>query len=92
MLCGVLMGWWSPAFRECTSLPGLVVGVGESAVAVCGDPAAGVAVTAGTAGVGQAAQGGVAPLAHGHRWNLSISLRDPVTELAGFVTGLVRAG
>jgi hypothetical protein len=55
MLCGVLEGWWSPAFRECASLPGQVVGVGELAVAERGDAAPGVAVAAGMAGVGQAA-------------------------------------
>jgi hypothetical protein len=92
MLCVVLGGWWSPALGEGSSLPWLVVRVGELAVAVCGDSAAGVAVAAGAAGVGQVAQGLVAPLADGHRGSLSVSLRDSVTELAGFVTGLVRGG
>ena len=45
-------------------MPWLVVGVGELAVAVCGDSAAGVAVAAGAAGVGQAAEKVVAPLAN----------------------------
>jgi hypothetical protein len=47
-------------------LPWLVVGVGELAVAVCGDSAAGVAVAAGAAGVGQAAEKLVAPLTYRH--------------------------
>lgn len=57
-----LGGWWSPAFGECASLPWLVVEVGELAVAVSGDAAAGVAVAAGAAGVGQVVQVCVAPL------------------------------
>ena len=57
LLCCVLFleGWWSPALGEGSSLPWLVVGVGELAVAVCGDSAAGVAVAAGAADVGQTA-------------------------------------
>jgi hypothetical protein len=52
----VSAGWWSPAFGQGSALPWLVVvGVGESLVAERGDTAAGVAVTAGTAGVGQVA-------------------------------------
>jgi hypothetical protein len=73
-------------------LPWLVVGVGELAVAVCGDSAAGVAVAAGPAGVGQVAQGLVTPLADRHRGGLSVSLRESVTELAGFVAGLAGGG
>jgi hypothetical protein len=79
MLYVVLVGWWSPALGEGSSLPWLVVGVGELAVAVRGGSAAGVAVAAGAAGVGQVAQGVVAPLAGGHRGSLSVSLRESVT-------------
>ena len=73
-------------------MPWLVVGVGELAVAVCGDSAAGVAVAAGAAGVGQAAQGLVAPVTDGHRGILPVSLRASVTEPIGFVVGLVGSG
>jgi hypothetical protein len=67
MLCVVLGVWWSPAFSEGAPLPWLVVDEAQIAVAEGGDSAAGVAVAAGAAGVGQVAQGLVAPLADGHR-------------------------
>jgi hypothetical protein len=67
-------GWWSPAFGQGSSLPWLVVGVGELLVAERGDAAAGVAVAAGTAGVGQVPQGCVAPLAKPGRHGLQPTL------------------